>query len=83
MDPMKPGGLIRALRLSQGKTQLALGEEIGVSDKAVSKWERGCGGPVLCLSSPRQSDPFHGPGENSLLRPGSGAPDGADTGRKC
>ena len=49
MDSMKTGGLIRALRLSQGKTQLALAEEIGVSDKAVSKWERGCGGPDLSL----------------------------------
>lgn len=41
MDSKKTGGLIRALRLSQGKTQLALAEEIGVSGKAVSKWERG------------------------------------------
>ena len=49
MDPMKTGALIRALRLSQGKTQLALAEEIGVSDKAVSKWERGWGGPDVAL----------------------------------
>ena len=49
MDSKKTGGLIRALRLSQGKTQLALAEEIGVSDKAVSKWERGWGGPDLSL----------------------------------
>lgn len=49
MDPEKTGGLIRALRRSQGKTQLALALEIGVSDKAVSKWERGWGGPELSL----------------------------------
>lgn len=49
MDPKKTGGLIRALRLSQGKTQLRLAEEIGVSDKAVSKWERGWGGPDVSL----------------------------------
>ena len=30
-------------------TQLALAERIGVSDKAVSKWERGWGGPDMSL----------------------------------
>ena len=30
-------------------TQLALAEQIGVSDKAVSKWERGCGVPDISL----------------------------------
>lgn len=35
MDQVKTGRLIRALRTKLGLTQL------GVSDKAVSKWERG------------------------------------------
>ena len=49
MDPIKTGELIRALRRGQHLTQLALAEQIGVSDKAVSKWERGCGAPDIAL----------------------------------
>ena len=41
MDQMKTGGLIRTLRRRRGLTQLALAERLGVSDKAVSTWERG------------------------------------------
>ncbi|MDY3816169.1 MAG: helix-turn-helix transcriptional regulator [Candidatus Limiplasma sp.] len=41
MDQVKTGELIRLLRQKQGLTQLALASQIGVSDKAVSKWERG------------------------------------------
>lgn len=41
MDQTKTGKLIRSLRLEKGMTQLELAESIGVSDKAVSKWERG------------------------------------------
>ena len=42
MDTMKTGALIRQLRQKQGLTQLALAQQLNVSDKAVSKWERGC-----------------------------------------
>lgn len=52
MDQIKTGKLIRSLRQRQRLTQLQLAEKLGVSDKAVSKWERGCGAPDLC-SSPR------------------------------
>ena len=41
MDYEKIGGLIRSLRLEQGLTQLQLAIRLGISDKAVSKWERG------------------------------------------
>lgn len=41
MDQTKTGALIRAQRLRRGMTQLQLAEQIGVSDKIVSKWERG------------------------------------------
>jgi len=41
MDQIKTGELIRTLRQKQDLTQAALAEKIGVSDKAVSKWERG------------------------------------------
>ncbi len=49
MDQIKTGALIRAQRLRQGMTQLQLAEQIGVSDKTVSKWERGCGAPDIEL----------------------------------
>ncbi len=43
MDQIKTGEIIRAMRLQKNMTQIALAEKLGVSDKAVSKWERGCG----------------------------------------
>ena len=49
MDTMKTGALIRQLRQKQGLTQLALAQQLNVSDKAVSKWERGCGAPDVSL----------------------------------
>ena len=39
MDQAKTGRLIRALRTKLGLTQLALAKQLGVSDKAVSKWD--------------------------------------------
>mgnify|MGYP004461216713 FL=1 len=39
MDQIRTGSLIRRLRLEQGMTQLALAKRLGVSDKAVSKWD--------------------------------------------
>ena len=49
MDPMKTGNLIRSLRQKQKLTQLALAEKLCVSDKTISKWERGCGAPDVAL----------------------------------
>ena len=51
MDCQKVGSLIRQLRLGGKLTQLQLGELLEVSDKAVSKWERGLGCPDLSLIS--------------------------------
>ena len=58
MDCQKVGNLIRQLRLEQKLTQLQLGEQLEVSDKAVSKWERGLGCPDLSLIS-RLATLFH------------------------
>ena len=49
MDNGKIGELIHRLRRERGLTQLQLAECLGVSDKAVSKWERGLGCPELSL----------------------------------
>lgn len=48
-NQIKTGGLIRRQRQKLGLTQLELAERIGVGDKAVSKWERGCGAPDISL----------------------------------
>lgn len=41
MDAEKIGSLILARRRELGLTQRALAQQLMVSDKAVSKWERG------------------------------------------
>ena len=41
MDNTKLGSLIRTLRREAGLKQRELAEALGVTDKAVSKWERG------------------------------------------
>lgn len=47
MDNIRTGALIRRLRRELGLTQLQLADRLGVSDKAVSKWERGLGSPEV------------------------------------
>ena len=49
MDYHKVGTLISSLRKEKGYTQKQLAEMIQVSDKAVSKWERGMGCPDVSL----------------------------------
>ena len=45
----KLGAYIRSLRTEAGLTQAALAEMLHVTDKAVSKWERGVNFPDLGL----------------------------------
>ena len=45
MDQIKTGKLIQILRKEQGLTQKELAQAVGVSDKAISKWENGNGFP--------------------------------------
>jgi DNA-binding XRE family transcriptional regulator len=49
MDARKIGSLIKQLRTTNNLTQLALSEKLHVSDRAVSKWERGEGCPDITL----------------------------------
>ena len=57
MDNEKIGALIRRLRREQGLTQRGLAEQLGLSDNAVSKWERGLGCPEVSFL-PRLSGIF-------------------------
>ena len=41
MDQIKIGKFIASLRKEQGMTQAVLAEKLGISDRAVSKWETG------------------------------------------
>lgn len=49
MDNVKIGQLILKLRKENNMTQLQLAEKMDISDKAVSKWERGLGCPDIEL----------------------------------
>ena len=49
MDCIKTGMLIRKLRTEKGLTQKELADKMNISDKTVSKWERGCGCPDVSL----------------------------------
>lgn len=49
MDISKTGKFIAELRRKQGLTQKALADTLGVTDKAVSKWERGLSYPDIAI----------------------------------
>ena len=49
MDCSKTGLLISRLRKQKGLTQRGLADMLGISDKTVSKWERGLGCPDVSL----------------------------------
>lgn len=52
MDNKKTGEFILKLRQSKNLTQKELADKIGVTDKAISKWERGNGLPDVTLLEP-------------------------------
>ncbi len=49
MEQKAMGAFIAALRKANGMTQKELAERLNVSDKSVSRWERGDGAPDLAL----------------------------------
>ncbi len=49
MEPVKIGNAIKTLRLQAGYTQHALADVLGVTDQAVSKWERGLSVPDVSI----------------------------------
>ena len=52
MDNAKTGGLIAARRRELSLTQKELAEKLHISDRTVSKWERGAGFPDISLLEP-------------------------------
>lgn len=52
MNHEKTGALIAKRRMELGLTQKALAEQLNISDRTVSKWERGLGFPDISLIEP-------------------------------
>lgn len=52
MDAKKTGQLIQQMRKERGMTQAELAGRLRVTDKAVSRWERGIGCPDISLLEP-------------------------------
>ena len=52
MDKEKTGQLITELRKEKGMTQKQLADALNVTDKAVSKWERGLSFPDISMLEP-------------------------------
>lgn len=49
MNCIKTGHLIKSLRLEKNLTQKELADKMNLSDKTISKWERGLGSPDISL----------------------------------
>ena len=52
MDRQKTGALIAQMRKDRGLTQRELAEQLHISDRTVSKWERGAGFPDVSMLIP-------------------------------
>ncbi len=52
MDQKKIGSFIAARRKDKAMTQSQLAEKLGITDKAISKWETGKSMPDLSLFNP-------------------------------
>lgn len=52
MDTIKTGAFIRERRKEQNMTQKDLADRLGITDRAVSKWERGINAPEISTLEP-------------------------------
>ncbi len=52
MDNQKIGNFIKERRKAAGMTQLRLAQQLHITDRAVSKWERGLSAPDIALLEP-------------------------------
>ena len=52
MDQIKIGRFIAELRKEKNMTQLSLADKLGITDRAISKWENGRGLPDVSLMKP-------------------------------
>lgn len=75
MDAQKIGNLINYLRIKKALTQKQLAAQINVSDKAVSKWERGDGCPDVGIL-PKLAEVLE-TDVDSLLKGGAAGAEGA------
>ena len=74
------GAMLASLRKERGMTQLELAEQMGVTDKAVSKWERDLSFPDVS-SLPRLAEIF-GISVDELMQ-GRAQADGPDAGERA
>lgn len=49
MEKEQFGLFVSQLRKEHGMTQKELGEKLNITDKAISKWERGLSYPDICM----------------------------------
>lgn len=52
MDPKRTGEYIRESRKNKGLSQKELADRLNITDKAVSKWERGISFPDISMLIP-------------------------------
>mgnify|MGYP006355290939 FL=1 len=52
MDAKKTGSFIYENRKKQGMSQKELADKLGITDKAISKWERGISFPDISMLIP-------------------------------
>ena len=55
MDNLKTGAFIKSCRKEKKMTQKELADRLHVTDRAVSKWERGLSAPDIALLEPLAS----------------------------
>ncbi len=73
MDSKKIGVFIATRRKALGLTQAALAEQLHVTDKAISRWERGVGLPDISNLQPLAA--ALGVSTDQLMQPGTCRPD--------